>query len=66
MTLNHTAAAPLPIAWMAPEDVLKGSVSTKGVVWTYGVVVWEILTLGATPHAEGLVHVRFMHANTDD
>ena len=51
---------------MAPEDVLKGSVSTKGVVWTYGVVVWEILTLGATPHAEGLVHVRFMHANTDD
>ncbi|KAJ8046106.1 Myoblast growth factor receptor egl-15 [Holothuria leucospilota] len=39
-----------PVKWYSPEANLDGVCSTKGDVWSYGVVMWEIYTLGDIPY----------------
>ena len=48
----------MPIRWMAPESMADGMYSTKTDVWSFGVVVWEIYSRGATPYPSlGNLHV---------
>lgn len=36
----------LPVRWMAPEALLYSVYSHETDVWAYGVLLWEIVTLG--------------------
>ncbi|XP_055350354.1 tyrosine-protein kinase receptor ver-3-like [Paramacrobiotus metropolitanus] len=45
----------LPVRWMPPEAIVEKLYSEKSDVWAFGVLLWEMFSLGALPYAE--VHV---------
>ncbi|XP_050532080.1 tyrosine-protein kinase hopscotch [Daktulosphaira vitifoliae] len=40
----------LPLKWHAPEAILYGKFSTKTDIWAFGVLLFEIFTLGKEPN----------------
>ncbi|VDM04818.1 unnamed protein product [Schistocephalus solidus] len=41
----------LPIKWMSPEAMFSKVFSTSSDVWSFGVVMWEVFTIGDAPFA---------------
>lgn len=49
---ERTTANPVPVKWMAPEALVENKFTSKSDVFSLGILMWEIVTLGATPYEQ--------------
>ncbi|OUC41048.1 immunoglobulin domain protein [Trichinella nativa] len=47
---KKTSDGRLPVKWMAPEALFDHVYTVQSDVWSFGILVWEIMTLGGNPY----------------
>ncbi|XP_046852280.1 fibroblast growth factor receptor 2-like isoform X2 [Xenia sp. Carnegie-2017] len=47
---RKTTGGRLPLRWMAYESIFNGITTNQSDAWSFGVVLWEIVTLGGNPY----------------
>ncbi|MEQ2251654.1 Inactive tyrosine-protein kinase 7 [Ilyodon furcidens] len=48
----HYRQAWIPLRWLPTESVFEDDYSTKSDVWAFGVLMWEVFSLGEMPHSK--------------
>ncbi|XP_043202608.1 proto-oncogene tyrosine-protein kinase receptor Ret-like [Amphibalanus amphitrite] len=57
---QKTSKGRVPVKWMAIESLEEHIYTSKSDVWSFGVLLWELVTLGATPYP-GVTPERLCH-----
>eukprot|EP00038_Savillea_parva_P008563 m.177738 g.177738 ORF g.177738 m.177738 type:complete len:603 (-) comp14407_c0_seq1:150-1958(-) len=42
----------MPVKWSAPESLCYNAFSNKSDVWSYGILMWEVVTVGENPYPD--------------
>ncbi|XP_075066138.1 macrophage colony-stimulating factor 1 receptor isoform X2 [Mixophyes fleayi] len=51
--------ARLPVKWMAPESIFDCIYTVQSDVWSYGILLWEMFSLGRSPYTGIIVNRKF-------
>lgn len=56
---RKTTDGRLPVKWMAIESLTNQIYTAQSDVWSFGILLWEIMTLGGTPYPGIAAHELF-------